>query len=61
MADVINLRQARKEKARRARDGEAAANRTRFGRTKAEKVADKDADERSRRALESKRLEPEKP
>lgn len=61
MADVINLRQARKEKARRARDGEAAANRTRFGRTKAEKVADKDSRERSQRALESKRLEPEKP
>lgn len=61
MADVINLRQARKEKARRERDGEAAANRTRFGRTKTEKAADKDASERSRRALESKRLEPEKP
>ena len=61
MADIVNLRQARKDKARRARDGEAAANRTRFGRTKAEKAADKDARERPRQALESKRLEPEKP
>lgn len=61
MADIVNLRQARKDKARRAREGEAAANRTRFGRTKAEKAADKDAHERTRRALESKRLEPEKP
>ena len=60
MAEIVNLRQARKEKARRARDDEAAANRSRFGRTKAEKVADKDAHERSRRTLDSKRLEPEK-
>ena len=60
MAEIVNLRQARKDKARRTRDGEAAANRTRFGRTKAEKIADKDAQERSQRTLESKRLEPEK-
>jgi hypothetical protein len=60
MAEIVNLRQARKDKARRERDGEAAANRTRFGRTKAQKAADNDAHERSRRTLESKRLEPEK-
>ena len=40
MADVINLRRARKDKARREREHEAAANRLRFGRTKAQKSAD---------------------
>ncbi|MBA5777779.1 DUF4169 family protein [Stappia sp. F7233] len=36
-ADIINLRQARKAKARKDSDGRAAENRVRFGRTKAEK------------------------
>ena len=33
MADFINLRRARKDKARREHEREAAANRLRFGRT----------------------------
>ena len=37
MADVVNLRQARKWKARVAKDKDAEANRAKFGRTKAEK------------------------
>lgn len=37
MADVINLRQARKQKARAEKETAAAANRAAFGRTKAEK------------------------
>jgi hypothetical protein len=60
MADIVNLKRARKEKARRERDNEADANRQRFGRTKAEKIADKDATARARQALDAKRLEPEK-
>jgi len=60
MADIVNLKRARKEKARRERDTEAYANRQRFGRTKAEKIADKDAAARTRQALDAKRLEPEK-
>ncbi|HTR85786.1 MAG TPA: DUF4169 family protein [Reyranella sp.] len=58
MAEIINLRQARKEKARRERDTEAQANRLRFGRTKAEKVADKDNKRRERRSLDEKELDP---
>ena len=42
MADIVNLRRARKDKTRRERESEAAANRRRFGRTKADKAADKD-------------------
>jgi hypothetical protein len=60
MADIVNLRRASKDKARRERDSEAAANRHRFGRTKAQKAADKDAAARGRRDLDGKVLEPEK-
>lgn len=57
MAEIVNLRRARKEKARRERQGEAAANRRRFGRTKAEKAADKDAQERTRRDIDGKKID----
>jgi hypothetical protein len=60
MAEIVNLRRARKDKARRDRESEADANRRRFGRTKAEKSADKDAETRARRSLDAKRLGPEK-
>ena len=59
-AEVINLKRARKDKARRERDSEADANRRRFGRTKAQKAADRDAEARSRLSLADKRLEPDK-
>lgn len=57
MADVVNLRRARKDKERREREAQADANRRRFGRTKAEKASDKDARERSRREIDDKRLD----
>lgn len=37
MADIVNLRRARKDKARAEREAKAAENRVRFGRTKEEK------------------------
>lgn len=40
MGDVINLRSARKAKARAAATAQAAANRAKFGRTKAERQAE---------------------
>jgi len=57
MAEVINLKRVRKEKARDAREQEAAANRRRFGRTKAEKEADRDAADRAGRTLDDKKLD----
>lgn len=39
-ADIINLRQARKVKARKDAEERASENRVRFGRTKAEKQRD---------------------
>ena len=41
MAEIVNLRQTRKRKARDEKDKEAEANRLAFGRTKAEKQVTK--------------------
>ncbi|MBP6767726.1 MAG: DUF4169 family protein [Reyranella sp.] len=60
MADIVNLRRARKDKAKREREAEADANRRRFGRTLAQKEADRDAADRAVRLIDGKRLEPEK-
>ena len=57
MAEIVNLRRARKDKAKREREAEADANRRRFGRTRVEKNADRDAAERSARLIDGKRLE----
>jgi hypothetical protein len=57
MAEIVNLRWARKHKERREREAEADANRRRFGRTKAEKADDKAAGERARRDIDGKRLD----
>ena len=57
MAEIVNLRRARKDKARQQRESEADANRRRFGRTKAEKANDKDAQERSRRDIDGKKID----
>jgi hypothetical protein len=61
MADITNLRRARKDKVLRERQSEAEANRRRFGRTKAQKATDKDAEARTRRGLDDKLLDREKP
>jgi Domain of unknown function (DUF4169) len=57
MAEIVNLKRVRKDKARREQERESEANRLRFGRTKAQKAADKDAKERARRSADEKKLE----
>lgn len=57
MAEIVNLQRARKERARREREAEADANRRRFGRTKAEKAAERDAEARTTRTFDGKRLD----
>ena len=55
-ADVVNLRQFRKRKARAEREADAAANRAKFGRSKAEcEVSEKTA-ELEKRRLDQARL-----
>lgn len=60
MADIVNLKRARKDKARREREQEAAENCRRFGRTRAEKTVDRDAENRAQRSLDDSRLDPNK-
>ncbi len=57
MAEIVNLRQARKDRARAAKDARAAENRTRFGRTKAAKGAAEAERVRAETGLDGKKLE----
>ncbi|MFO1086674.1 MAG: DUF4169 family protein [Reyranellaceae bacterium] len=59
MAEIVNLRRVRKDKARRDREIEADANRRRFGRTKSQKATDKQDEARTRRTLDGKLIEKE--
>ncbi len=61
MADIVNLRQARKRRARADKDRQAAENRTRHGRTAGEKERDADAEQRARRLLDGHRIEDGQP
>ena len=58
MADVINLRLARKAKARAEANAAAAANRAKHGQTKADKARGKAEADRAARELGGKVLEP---
>ncbi len=62
MGDLVNLRRARKDRARREREAQAQENRVAFGRSKAERALTA-----AQKSLESQRLDahrretPEKP
>ena len=58
MAELVNLNRARKAKAKADRAAEAAANRVKFGRTKAEKLAANAEAERAARKLDETKREP---
>ena len=57
MAEIVNLKARRKLAARAAKEAQAAENRARFGRAKAEKQLTKAEDERARRAHDAKKLD----
>jgi hypothetical protein len=57
MTEPINLNKLRKARARAADEAQAAENRVRFGRTKAEKTVSRLEAERARRAHEEKKRE----
>ncbi|TAM11578.1 MAG: DUF4169 family protein [Nevskiaceae bacterium] len=59
MANIINLRLARKRKARVEKAEKAAENRARFGRTKAEKQHERLQEELDRTRLDGAHVEPE--
>ena len=58
MAELVNLRRARKARQRAEQEAQAAENRARFGRPKAEKRLEAARAEKARRDLEGKRREP---
>jgi hypothetical protein len=60
-ADIVNLRRARKDKARGDREQKAADNRLAFGRTKNEKALTRAERERAAKAIDRHRREPEEP
>jgi Domain of unknown function (DUF4169) len=55
VAEIINLRQARKNKARAEKEARADANRISFGRTKAEKNLTKAEQDLAKSRLDSQR------
>jgi hypothetical protein len=59
-ADIVNLRRARKAKARDERERTAAANRSAFGRTKAEKETTFAERRLADRNIDAHRREPDK-
>lgn len=59
MAKIINLRRARKSKARDAAATDAAAARARYGRTKAERQTDAATADRLARTLDGARRDPD--
>jgi hypothetical protein len=60
MAEIVNLKRARKAKARAAKEAEAEAARAKFGTPKALRSLNKARSEKERRDLEARRLTPGK-
>ncbi len=56
MAEIVNLRLARKRKARTDKEQEAAEKRAKFGRTKGEKARDTTEADRARRQLDQAKV-----
>ena len=59
MADILSLSKARKARARADKDVRASENRARFGRTKAEKLAEKAERERLAKQADAHRRDPD--
>ncbi|MFQ5467347.1 MAG: DUF4169 family protein [Kiloniellaceae bacterium] len=57
MAEIVNLRQARKGRTRAEKDARAATNRTRFGQPKAERRRESAEQARRDTELSSKKLD----
>lgn len=61
MGEIVNLRQARKERDRREKERQAAENRAAFGRSKAEKHGTEAAKKLEDRKLDGHRRDPDEP
>lgn len=58
-AEIVNLRQYRKERQRQEKERAAEQNRVKFGRDKAQRREDESSRARSDQDLDGKRLDPE--
>lgn len=58
MADILSLSRARKARARADKEATAAENRVKFGRTKAEKTADKSRKTLAEKSIDGNKREP---
>ena len=58
MGDILSLSKARKSKARAEKEATAAENRVKFGRTKAEKLADKAQQTLAEKSIDGHKREP---
>ncbi len=58
MAEIVNLRRARKQRARQEAEQQAQQNRIAFGRTKAERSLTQAERDKAARTLEGHRLAP---
>jgi len=61
MAEIINLRRAKKAKARAEKERKASVNRTLHGTSKAHRTINLARSEKERTDLEAKKLDPDKP
>jgi hypothetical protein len=61
VSEIVNLRRARKQKARAGKEEKAAENRARFGTPKAVRELTKARSEQEKRELGAHRLGPDKP
>ena len=59
MGEIVNLRKARKQKGRKTAEIAAAANRAKFGRTKAERILDEKRRDAAARAIDRAKLDKE--
>jgi hypothetical protein len=58
VADILSFSKARKTRAKAEKDASAAANRAKFGRTKAEKAADKSRKDLAEKGIDGHKREP---
>ncbi len=61
MAEIVNLKDFRKNRARAEAEAKAAENRVRFGRTRDERARKAFEDQRAKRDLEGNRIERDGP
>jgi len=58
MADILSLSKARKSKARAEKEATAAQNRTKFGRTRAEKLVEETRKLKDQKGIDGHKREP---